>query len=168
MDRSKVHVIRVARWTWILWGFILPGMSILIVYLSLSDPTVTKLDSVGRYGMAAGFLAPYFYICGTKVFLSDRELIYYRPFRKDKKIAWSEIKSVKSGMREMTGHSKAVYFMHLESTEGKKKAVEVNIKLFSKDDLAKLVDVIEVKSPKANLDRATKKMKEGRPPSVFG
>ena len=115
------------------------------------------------FGMTAGLLL---LIHGCRIVITENGLAYKRLFIWSRSVSFDEIKELKVelGSKGVKPPYRLLIFPHARTCE----PLTINIKLFSRNGLAKLMKIISAKASTAHLDKRCEQMKERVMPSLLG
>ena len=159
------HVIK-AEWTaYLVFSILFGPISLLSLAAYYKNPDSNMWQAVLiSIGILTLFLV---WIAYFKIILNSDGVIYKTLFSKGFKAKFSEIKKaeIDIGMRssgnEQLGRQKGGYYRFNIFTHSSELPFTINMKLFSKRDLAILIDAIMVTNPSVELDKFSRNLYEG-------
>ncbi len=152
------HVIK-ADWTaYLIFSIFFGPIVILGIFATLKNSSAWPVSFVALIFLVA-FLA---WINSFKIILSDDKIIYKTLFSKNKEAIFSKINNmeINIGLKHKANAKSAFYQLDIYE-RGSIELLSINMKPFSKRDLAIIVDTIAIKAPSAKMDELTYQLKEG-------
>ena len=153
-------IIRVDKWTVVIFGVMLLWMPIIAIKQIYENPSYMLASNI--LGIIV-VLSYYFFICGYRLKLTEDMIIYSKPIFPSKKVHWSQIVKVGTGVRLRS--NSGPYYLDIYDKSGM--VVTINIKPFSIDGLARFVEILLMKAPHIDLDESTRALKSKRVPSIL-
>ncbi len=138
-------------------------VAVLVAFKSPSHAQSFLLPDLIIFGSLTFFLI---WIASFKIVLNSDSISYKTLFSKGLQVKFSEIKKVEidigmhSSRSKQSGRQKSYYSLNI-FTHSPKQHLSINMKPFSKRDLAILIDAIMVANPSVELDRLSRNLYEG-------
>ena len=161
IDTYSLPYTAKAEWTtYLIFSIFFVPILLLWVFISFQHPASNAWEAVLiLFIMLSIFLA---WIGAFKIILQEDRLFYSTLLSKNNEILFSDITRIgfKVLSAEESARKSALIVLEIY-TKIKEAPLAINMKPFSKRDLAILVDVVSKKNPEIDMDAVTLKLKEG-------
>ncbi len=124
---------------------------------------------IGSAFLGLCFALLFAWIASFRIVLTDDHITFVKLFGGSSSLPYGEIASarIELGWAKTADRLKGAYRLVLVPNKRAAQKMEINIKVFSREDLTLLMQVLAIKAPGARMDDRCSRMCKGKLPSLF-